>query len=363
MSKKSIPLVQLDNTVIWEAVLPRLESLIVRGEFTLGPELESFERAAAAAFGCRWAAGTSSGTSALTLALRSLQLKDKSRIALPANTFFATLEAVVLAGHIPVVVDHDDDYLCSIDSLESIRVDALIPVHLHGLPVDMNNLKVLAVDRGWSLIEDCSQAHGATIDGMPVGSFGHLGAFSAYPTKNLGAWGDAGFVTGNDPEIERKVKALRHHGQFHPDIHQEIGGTHRLDNLQALVLEEKLRRMKFEVESRRQIAVWYHEELADTGLALPGDRGQRRHAYHHYVLRVKNRDVLCEHLSSRGIASAVHYPMPVHLQPAAAQLCEVPYHPVRAEASSREVISLPIYPGLSRDDVARIGKAVRDFLA
>jgi dTDP-4-amino-4,6-dideoxygalactose transaminase len=361
VTEGSIPFVRLDNEATWEAVRPRLEWLVRSGEFTLGPQVESFERAVASKFGCRWAVGTSSGTSALTLALRALPLEPRSRVAIPANTFFATLEAVVLAGHIPVVVDHDEDHLFALESLEDLHPDAVIPVHLHGLAVDMISLESVATREGWWVVEDCSQAHGALVDDQPVGSFGHLGAFSAYPTKNLGAWGDAGFVTGGDPEMERGIRARRHHGQYEADVHQVLGGNARLDSVQALVLEEKLRRLESEVESRRQIARWYSQELGDSGIALPGDRGGRFHAFHHYVISVPDRGGLRAHLGAKGIGTGVHYPVPVHLQPAAAGVCEVPRQPLRAERSCREVLSLPIYPGLSREDVSRIGKAIREF--
>jgi len=158
-----IPNVRLDDAALFDALLPRLRDLVSRGAFTLGPEVEEFEAAAAAAFGCRWAVGTSSGTSALVLALRAAPLALNSRVAIPANTFFATAEAVVAAGHVPVIVDHDEDHLIDLDQLQTLDLDAVVPVHLHGLPVDMERLSSIAERRGWWVLEDAAQAHGATV--------------------------------------------------------------------------------------------------------------------------------------------------------------------------------------------------------
>src|SRR5712691_4926104 len=187
-----VPAVRLDNAEVWEAIHDRLRELVLRGRFVLGPEVEEFERLAALTFGCSWAVGVSSGTAALVLALRAAPLRPGARVAIPANTFFATFEAVLLAGHVPVVVDHDERFGISLDELERLAVEAVVPVHLYGLPADMAGLGTLAEDRGWWVIEDCAQAHGASVADRPVGSLGAAGAVSASPTKNVGAWGDAG---------------------------------------------------------------------------------------------------------------------------------------------------------------------------
>jgi dTDP-4-amino-4,6-dideoxygalactose transaminase len=354
--------VSLDNAATWERILPRLHALVLRGGFTLGPEVEEFERAAAATFACKWAVGTSSGTSALALALRASGLPPASRVALPANTFFATFEAIVQAGHVPVVVDHDENYCIDLDRLQSVDVEAVIPVHLYGLPVDMPALMEVARRRSWWVLEDCSQAHGATIDARPVGSFGDAGAFSAYPTKNLGAWGDAGFVTGSDPELERRIRRLRHHGQGEPNVHDDVGGTERLDNLQALVLSDKLETMQQEVEARRGVADRYRAALDGHLAHLPADVGGRRHAYHQFVVRVARRDDVKAHMQNEGIATSVHYPTPVHLQPAAKGRCKVPHRPDRAERWAGEILSLPIYPALDDTAVTRVASALEHAL-
>ncbi|MDQ3952288.1 MAG: DegT/DnrJ/EryC1/StrS family aminotransferase [Actinomycetota bacterium] len=362
MNGAFIPPVRLDNAEVWDALAPRIEDLVKRGGFVLGPELEEFEAAAAAAFGCRWAAGVSSGTSALWLALRALGLQPGARVALPANTFFATCEAVLTAGMTPVIVDNDDDYLIDLDALGDAEVDAVIPVHLYGLPVDMERVAELADGNGWKVLEDCSQAHGATVAGRPVGSIGDAGAFSAYPTKNLGAWGDAGFVTGSDDAVGATVRSLRHHGQRQPNVHSEVGSTERLDNLQALVLTEKLRRLPDEIAARRRVAQWYREALDGTGLDLPGDRGNRTHVYHQFVVRIPRRDEVREQLRDLGIGTGVHYPAPVHLQPAVAEVCEVAQRPRRAEAWAGELLSLPFFPSLSQGEVERVAEALRKVL-
>jgi dTDP-4-amino-4,6-dideoxygalactose transaminase len=354
-----IPPMKLANDEVWDAVLPRLEEAVKKGQFVLSPAVEEFESAAAEAFEAGWAVGTSSGASALLLALRAAPLEPGSRIALPANTFFADLEAIVQAGHVPVVVDHDEDFVLSPELLEPLDVDAVIPVHLYGLPADMDGILELARSRGWWVLEDACQAHGATVGGRSVGALGHAGAFSSYPTKNLGAWGDAGFVVGSDPELGARIRALRHHGQRRPNVHEDIGSTDRIDSLQAIVLLEKLKRLRQEVEARRRVAEWYRQALDGTDLDLPGDRGNRAHAYHLFVVRVPDRDRVRQRMQESGVGTMVHYPTPIHLQPAARDRCEIPSTPKRAEEWGDQILSLPMYPTLTQDEVGRVADALR----
>jgi dTDP-4-amino-4,6-dideoxygalactose transaminase len=357
-----IPSVRLDNAATWEAIRPELERLVKNGQFILGDAVEEFERRAAAAFACRWAVGTSSGTSALVLALRAAGLPLGARVAIPANTFFATLEAVVIAGHEPVVVDVDEDHLIDLDQLAELRLDAVIPVHLYGLPVDMPALVSLANEHGWWLLEDASQAHGATIGDRPVGSFGDAAAFSAYPTKNLGAWGDAGFVTGTDPAVADHITALRHHGQRSPNVHGLIGGTERLDAIQALVLTAKLSTLADDVARRRDVASRYRSSLDGLDIHTPHDVDDRHHAYHQFVIRAPRRDDLRTALNERGVETGIHYPTPVHLQPAARGVVDVPRQPRRAERYAREILSLPMYPSLGDEAVSAVAEAIRGAL-
>jgi dTDP-4-amino-4,6-dideoxygalactose transaminase len=306
--------------------------------------------------------GTSSGTSALTLALRAAQLHPGARVAIPANTFFAAVEAIVAAGYVPVIIDHDDDYLLDASMLGDLDIDAVIPVHLFGLPVNMKPLMDMAGARGWWILEDCAQAHGASIDGRSIGSFGHAGAFSAYPTKNLGAWGDAGFVTGSDPDVEAKIRRFRTHGQDEMNVHSELGGSERLDTIQAIVLSEKLRRLEAEVEARRKIASWYRAALEDTDLPLAADRGTRLHAYHQFVIRVPDRERIRDEMGAKGIGTAIHYPTPVHLQPAAQGVCEVPVTPKKAEEFAGQILSLPMFASLTEADVDYVATALKGAL-
>jgi dTDP-4-amino-4,6-dideoxygalactose transaminase len=236
----------------------------------------------------------------------------------------------------------------------------VVPVHLYGLPADMTGLGALAEDRGWWVIEDCAQAHGASVADRPVGSLGAAGAFSAYPTKNAGAWGDAGFVTGHDPELEGRLRALRHHGQPEPNLHRDIASADRLDNLQALVLIEKIHRLPAEVTSRRRVADWYRERLAGSGfdLGLPSDQGERWHAYHQFVVRVPDRERVRRRMADLGVETAVHYPRPVHLQPAALGRCEVPRAPERAERWAERILSLPMYPTLTEDEADQVAETL-----
>ena len=354
-----IPPVRLDNEDVWETLAPRLRDLVVHGRFILGPELEEFEREAAKAFGCEWAVGTSSGTSALLLGLRAAPLEPGARVALPTNTFYATFEAVVMGGYEPVLVDHDADYLLDPATVADLDLQAVVAVHLYGLPVDMTALMSLARDRGWWVLEDCSQSHGATVSGRPAGSLGDAGAFSAYPTKNLGAWGDAGFVTGSDPELFEEIRSLRHHTQRQANVHLGLGGTERLDNLQALVLSEKLRRLPEEVERRRTIAAWYRDALGGMDLELPGDRGDRTHVYHQFVVRVPDRYGVRERMGELGVGTGIHYPTPIHLQPGASDRFEAPAHFARAEASMHEILSLPMFVTLTQGEVDRVASTLR----
>lgn len=332
--------------------------LVLNGRFVLGDELDEFESRAATIFGAAWCVGTSSGTSALALALKA-GLPPKSRVALPTNTYFATFEAVIHAGHIPVLLDNDQDYTIWLDQLETLEIDAVIAVHLYGLPCDMESLMQLASRKGWLVIEDASQAHGAFVGDRPVGSLGHMAAFSAYPTKNLGAWGDAGFVTGQDPSMEEQIRQLRNHGQQERDHHLRIGGTDRLDNLQALVLTEKLKTLGEEVDSRRSVAAKYRSLLSHSHLDLPQDVALRRHAFHQFVLRIPNRDIVREGLAKRGIGTSVHYPTPIHRQPGAKGLFDAPYPFTRADSWAPTLLSLPMYPSLSDDEISEISNALR----
>lgn len=354
MTDGEIPQVRLDNEDVWDEVAPLLRDLVDRGAFTLGEELAEFEQAVARWIGCEWCVGVSSGTAALTLALRSARLPPRSRVAIPANTFFATLEAVVAAGHQAVVIDNDEDYVIDCRLLEQMDLDAVIPVHLYGLPADMGTVMELARMRSWWVLEDACQAHGATVGGRLVGSLGHAAAFSAYPTKNLGAWGDAGFVTGSDQAVGASIRSLRHHSQIDPNEHIAVGGTERMDNLQAVVLLAKLKRLDEEIHRRRRVADWYRESLAGSGLDLPGDRGDRGHVFHQFVIRVPNRDQMREKLSAAGIGTAVHYPMPVHLQPGAKGLAVVEQRPERAESWAELILSLPLFPSMTRAQVERV---------
>jgi dTDP-4-amino-4,6-dideoxygalactose transaminase len=226
----------------------------------------------------------------------------------------------------------------------------------------MTALSATARDRGWWVLEDCAQAHGATVAGRPIGSLGDAGAFSSYPTKNLGAWGDAGYVTGSDPALLEEIRSLRHHAQREANVHESLGGAERLDNLQALVLSEKLRRLPLEVERRRRIAGWYREALDGLDLDLPGDRGDRTHVYHQFVIRVPDRDQVRLRMEEMGVGTGIHYPTPIHLQPGAQGLFDAPITPKRAEEWSGQILSLPMFVTLKENEVDRVTAALRSAL-
>jgi dTDP-4-amino-4,6-dideoxygalactose transaminase len=345
-----------------EAAVARV---VASARFVGGEEVESFEGEFAAACGVRHACGVANGTDALVLALRALGIGPGDEVVAPAFSFFGTVEAILLVGAQPVLVDVDpatatlDPAL--LGNAITSRTRAVVPVHLYGHPADMDPIVELAKRHGLWVIEDAAQAHAAELAGRPAGSLGHVAAFSFYPSKNLGAWGDAGAVVSNDAELIARVRRMAQHGAGAQRYEHLVAGTNsRLDALQAAVLRAKLCRLVDWNEERRERVRAYDMALAGLpGLTLPRERSGARSAWHLYTVRVADRDGLQHHLAARGVATAVHYPTPLHLQPALAGL-EHGELPV-SEQLAREVLSLPLYPELPLETVARIAAEVRVF--
>jgi dTDP-4-amino-4,6-dideoxygalactose transaminase len=339
--------------------------VVASGRFIGGEAVERFEAEFAAACGVRHACGVANGTDALTLALRALGVGPGDEVIAPAFTFFGTIEAILLVGAQPVLVDVDPATgTLDPDRLAGAigaRTRVVVPVHLYGHPADMDAILEIATQRGLQVLEDAAQAHGAELAGRPAGSLGHAAAFSFYPTKNLGAWGDAGAVVSSDPELVARVRRLAQHGAgAHRYQHLLAGTNSRLDALQAAVLRVKLARLAQWNEERRARVRAYDQALAGlSDLAVPRERPRACSAWHLYTVRAADRDGLQAHLAARGIATAVHYPLPVHLQPALAGHAhgELPV----AERLAREVLSLPLYPELPLESVARVASEVRAF--
>jgi dTDP-4-amino-4,6-dideoxygalactose transaminase len=356
------------TAAIRDAFLEELEELLGTGAFTNGRQVAAFEEAFAAYCGTSICVGLASGLDALRLGLLAAGIEPGDEVIVPANTFIATLEAVSQAGGVPVPVDVGlSDYNLDLDAVAAAvtpRTRFLLPVHLYGQMADMAGIGELASRHGLTVVEDACQAHGATRDGLRAGAIGHVGAFSFYPGKNLGAFGDAGALVTSDETLAATVRALREHGQTAKYHHDAIGFTSRLDTIQAVALSHKLPLLDGWNEERRAVAAFYTEHLDGLGdLGLPLVPRGSAPVWHLYVVRTGDRDALATHLRERGVATALHYPQPVHLAPAYAQLgydegsCPV------TEALAKELLSLPVFPGMQEAQIAAVVDGIRDFFA
>jgi dTDP-3-amino-3,4,6-trideoxy-alpha-D-glucose transaminase len=342
--------------------------VLQRGHFILGEEVAAFEQEFAAACGAAYAVAVGSGTEALHLALVSCGIGPGDEVITVSHTAVATVAAVEMAGARPVLVDVEPlRYTMDPAGLEeriTSRTRAILPVHLYGCPADLAPVLEIARRHNLIVIEDCAQAHGALYQGHPVGSWGHIAAFSFYPTKNLGAYGDGGAIVTSDPSLAERARLLREYGWAERYISHIKGVNSRLDELQAAILRVKLRYLERWNKRRRQIAHLYTARLAgsDPALVLPLEPQKARHVYHLYVVRHPQRDALRAFLRERDIGTLVHYPVPVHLQPAYADLEYKEGSLPVTETVAREVLSLPMYPELSDDEVLTVADAVLSFV-
>lgn len=329
--------------------------VIESASFILGPEVEAFEKAFAAYVGARFCVGVNSGTAAIHLALMASEISAGDEVIVPGNTFFATAEAVSTAGATPVFVDADPlSYTIDISKIEAAitaRTRAIIPVHLYGQPADLDPIFEIARRHSLVVIEDAAQAHGAEYKGRRVGPLGNVGCFSFYPAKNLGAYGDAGAVVTNDEAVARRVRLLRDHGSERKYDHEIIGYTFRLEALQAAVLGVKLRHLDRWNDLRRKHAARYDDLLKGSDLVLPHEMAYAHHVYHLYVVQTDARDGLQERLSAAGIQTGIHYPIPIHLQPAYESLGYKAGDFPEAERQARCVLSLPMFPELTEGEI------------
>lgn len=332
------------------------------GWFILGPELEAFEAAFAEYHGVPHAVGVANGTDAVELALRALGIGVGDEVITVAHTAVATVCAVERAGAVPVLVDVDDRTftidLRAAEAAVTPRTRAIVPVHLYGHPADMDAVMALARRQGLAVVEDCAQAHGARWRGRLVGTIGALGAFSFYPTKNLGALGDAGAVIARDAELAVRLRRLRNYGQRERYEHVEAGQNSRLDELQAAFLRVKLAHLDAHNAERRRLAGLYARGLAGAPLRLPETAAGADHVFHLFVARHPARDRLRADLAAAGIGTLIHYPSPVHLQSAYAHLRERCGTLPVTERLAGEILSLPLYVGLGDERLARVVVAV-----
>ncbi|MGI9104812.1 MAG: DegT/DnrJ/EryC1/StrS family aminotransferase [Pyrinomonadaceae bacterium] len=336
--------------------------------FILGREVEAFEAAFADYLGARFCVGVSSGTAAIQLAVMACGLGAGDEVLVPANTFFATAEAVSTAGATPVFVDADPvSYTIDVRQIEAAiteRTRAIIPVHLYGQSGDLDPIFEIAAKHNLSVIEDAAQAHGTLYKGRRVGALGRANCFSFYPGKNLGAYGEGGAVVTNDAQVARRVRLLRDHGSEQKYRHEIVGYNFRLEGIQGAVLNVKLKYLDDWNDLRRAHAARYRELLSDFDgdvLRLPQESTYARHIYHLYVVQTEARDALQRHLGASGIQTGIHYPVPVHLQPAYSSLGHRMGDFPAAERQAARVLSLPMFPELTEAQIARVAVAIRSF--
>lgn len=337
------------------------------GSFCLGPAVDAFEKAFATYTGAKYSLGFNSGTSALHVATRILNLKEGDEVITTPFTFVATSWAIVYTNAKPVYVDVDPVTMnldpAKIEAAITPRTKAIMPVHLYGHPCDLDPILALCAKHKLALIEDACQSHGAKYKGKTVGTFGQMSGFSFYPGKNLGACGEGGAFVTNDDAIYKRAKALREHGSYERYYHDEIGYNYRMEGIQGAALGVKLPHLPAWTARRRELAHRYHQLLDKTPLTLPVETAYGESVYHLYVVRHARRDALREFLTKRGIGCALHYPLPCHLQKCFDYLgYKAGDFPV-AEKSAKECLSLPIYPELTNAQQDAVAAAINEFFA
>jgi len=348
-----------------EEILTALDRVLIRGRFILGPEGEALEAEIAGIAGVRYAIGVGSGTDAIRLALQAIVVGPGDEVITSAFSFVASATPIVQLGARPVFADIERETLNldpdAVARAITPKTRALIPVHLFGHPAEMAPLQALARLHGIAIIEDAAQALGASYNGRPAGSLGDVGCYSFYPTKNLGACGDAGMVVTDREELALGVRRLRDHGARERYHHIEVGWNSRLDEIQAAILRIKLRRFSQWTEDRRKLARRYSERLAGLPLRLPVERPPSRHAFHHYTVRTPERDALAKTLADAEIGSALHYPHPLPSQPVFSHLGAKPEEYPEAWEASREVLSLPCFPEIADAEIEHVVSVIRQF--
>lgn len=340
-----------------------IKNILESGYFILSENVKLFEDEFAKYCGVKHGIGVASGTDALQIALRACGVGIGDEVITVSNTAFPTAVAISYMGAKPVFVDVDETYTIDTSKIEekiTEKTKAILPVHLYGHPADMDPILEIAKQYRLYVIEDACQAHGAEYKGKKVGSIGDVGCFSFYPTKNLGAYGDGGFVTTNNEELAEKIRLLRDYGQIKRYNHVIKGYNSRLDEIQAAILRVKLKKLDEWNESRRRNAKLYNEMLADS-VVVPIERENSKHVYHLYIIRVKHRDEMRKWLKDRGISTDIHYPTPIHLQKAYTDLGLRKGSLPITERYADEILSIPIYPELTEDEILQVANAINSF--
>ena len=357
----------LDLRAQYRSIKPEIDAAVARvldsGQFVLGPEVEAFENEFAAYSGASYGVATSSGTSALHVALLAAGIQPGDEVITVPFTFVATVSAIEYAGGRPVFIDIDPKtFTMDVTQLEAAitpRTKAIVPVHLYGQPCDMDPILEIAARHGLVVIEDACQAHGAKYKGRPVGALGHVGCFSFYPGKNLGACGEGGIAVTNDAALQKKMQMLRDWGAEKKYHHVLKGFNYRMEGLQGAILRVKLRYLPQWTEARRAHAAQYNALLDPNDVGIPHEAVYAEHVYHVYAVRTRDREGLQRTLQASGIGTNIHYPIPVHLQPAHADLGYKAGDFPESERAANEVLSLPLFPELTAAQVEMVAAAVR----
>ncbi len=358
---------QREYETLREEMVRLFEQVHLGGEFILGREVKSFEEAFAAYIGTRYSLGVGSGTDAIRIGGLACGLNAGDKIVTTPNTYIATAMALSIHGAIPVLCDIDPEtYNMDPDRLEEVLnrehgVRLCIPVHLYGHAAPMDEISELCRRHGVALFEDACQAHGALYKGRKVGTFGKASAFSFYPTKNLGCQGDGGAIVTSDDQTYQNAHRLRNYGQADKHVHVVEGFNSRLDELQAAILNFKLTRLDAWNGERRRLAELYKRELRSTPLILPEEKPWAYHVFHLFVVRSKERNKLREYLNTKGVSTLIHYPTPIHLQEVYRHLGYKQGDFPHAERVAEEIISLPMYPGLTEEEVHYVCDAIKAF--
>lgn len=355
--------IPLSEIYVGDGAFEAVSRVLKSGRYILGEETKNFEKEFAQKFGARYAVAVSSGTAALYLSMVACGLGRGDEVIVPSFSFIASASPVVDVGATPVFCDVDFETLTidpgDFEGKITDRTKAVVPVHLFGHPANMDEICEIAEEHSLKIIEDCAQAHGSMIDQKSVGSFGTASCYSFYPSKNVTVYGDGGMVTTNDPAIAEEILLLRNHGRTEKYLHEKLGFNFRLSEIAAALGRYQLGKLDSFNKARRKAATFYDNEISDY-VKTPTEKTNAHHVYHMYVIRTKHRDNLREFLSVRGIETGIHYPIPIHLQPAFKALSSSNPLPVTEEECTR-VLSLPISPSISNDNLHYVASQVKDF--
>jgi len=362
-----IPSIDLkrEYSSISEELNQNIQNILQSGFYVLGDEVKRFEDDFSDFMGTKHAIGVNSGSDALFMAINSLGIGEGDEVITVSHTFISTADAISRNGAKPVFIDINPETYCmdvsKIEEKITEKTKAILVVHLYGHPADMGSISKLTKKYGLYLVEDACQAHGAEYKGKKVGSIGDIGCFSFYPTKNLGAYGDGGMIITDDLELSQKLTMSRNYGEMEKYHHDFVGVNSRLDEIQASILRVKLKNLENWNNRRREIAELYNELLWNLDIILPSQKDGCKHVYHQYVIRSKNRDYLKKELLNKGIQTQIHYPIPIHKQNAYLKTSRDINLPVTAKIC-KEILSLPMYPGLEDNEIIYIAEMIENAI-